>query len=89
MKLEYRIPRSRPKYDRYNGIIVVFIAPDIVSRVGHSETPPFRPRLPTDGKSADVERYIKLMLDCWADNAVDRPDIAAVKRSFGSIHNMK
>ena len=74
--------------DRCAGSLLIGVL-DIVARIGHSETPPFRPRLPTDGKSVDVERYIKLMRDCWADNPQDRLDIAGVKRVFATFHNNK
>lgn len=66
---------------------------DIIGRVGNDETPPYRPQLPIDDRGGtsdtDMQRYITLIRDCWAQDETARPTIIAVRARFATFNKGK
>jgi len=54
---------------------------DIFARVSESERPPFRPPIPANDTTNDVQ-LIQLMRDCWDEYPTLRPDFPTIRNRF-------
>ncbi len=62
------------------------IFPDIVKLVQSHESPPFRPKLPSDGCD---KKWMNLMEMCWHEDAEVRPTFEKVKPMLKDINGGK
>ena len=70
------------------GFICTLVSTDIFVRVSGGETPPFRPPIPPDDTTNDVQ-LIELMRDCWDEQATLRPDFSTIHNRFVAINKGK
>jgi len=61
---------------------------DIFVRVSGGETPPFRPPIPPNDKTNDIQ-LIQLMKDCWDEYSTLRPDFSTIRSRFLVINKGK
>jgi len=61
---------------------------DVFVRVSGGETPPFRPPVPPDDKTNDIQ-LVQLMRDCWDENPTLRPDFSTIRSRFLALHKGK
>jgi len=58
-----------------------YVWADIFVRVSGGETPPFRPPIPANDTTNDVQ-LIQLMRDCWDEYPTLRPDFPTIRNRF-------
>jgi len=61
---------------------------DIFVRVSGGETPPFRPPIPRNDTTNDVQ-LIELMRDCWDEFPTLRPEFSTIRNRFYLINKGK
>jgi len=69
-------------------LFTICVWTDIFVRVSGGETPPFRPPIPRNDKTNDVQ-LIQMMRDCWDEYPSLRPDFSTIRSRFLLINKGK